>query len=92
MLCFDEQVFPFSTLRPNASARLRSEIALLHPSLINPNTSFGNAMLLDQGSIPPVNTDVVPRPDDVFVGAGENTGENGAQNHALQESVWRQFM
>ncbi len=30
---FDEQVFPFATLHPNAGARLRAEIALLPPGL-----------------------------------------------------------
>ena len=33
---FDENVFPFSELHPNAGARLRSEIDLLHPTLLNP--------------------------------------------------------
>jgi hypothetical protein len=33
---FDETVFPFSTLHPNAGARLRLEISLLPPSLIDP--------------------------------------------------------
>jgi hypothetical protein len=32
---FDENVFPFSELHPNAGARLRSEINLLHPTLLN---------------------------------------------------------
>jgi hypothetical protein len=33
---FDEEVFPFSELHHNARARLRSEINLLHPTLLNP--------------------------------------------------------
>jgi len=33
---FDETVFPFSKLHPNAGARLRSEIHCLHPTLLNP--------------------------------------------------------
>jgi hypothetical protein len=33
---FDETVFPFSTLHPNVDARLRSEISLLPPSLVDP--------------------------------------------------------
>jgi hypothetical protein len=32
---FDENVFPFSKLHSNAGARLRSEILLLPPSLLN---------------------------------------------------------
>jgi hypothetical protein len=33
---FDEEGFPFSELNSNAGARLRSEIALLHPTLLPP--------------------------------------------------------
>lgn len=33
---FDENIFPFSELHANAGARLRSEINLLHPTLLNP--------------------------------------------------------
>jgi hypothetical protein len=40
---FDKTVFLFSTLHPNAGARLRSEISLLPPSLVDP--------VLIQGSI-----------------------------------------
>jgi histone deacetylase 1/2 len=32
---FDENIFPFSELHPNAGARLHSEIDLLHPTLTN---------------------------------------------------------
>jgi hypothetical protein len=32
---FDEAVFPFQNLHPNAGALLRSEILLLDPSLLN---------------------------------------------------------
>jgi hypothetical protein len=34
---FYEEVFRFSMLHPNASARLKSEIALLHPILLDPH-------------------------------------------------------
>lgn len=34
---FDESVYPFSKLHPNAGVRLRSEILLLHPTLLNPS-------------------------------------------------------
>jgi hypothetical protein len=42
---FDESVFPFSKLHPNAGARLRSEISLLPSSLVDP-MSFGVLMWL----------------------------------------------
>lgn len=38
---FDENVFPFSSLRANAGSRLRSEILLLPQNLLNPGMSFG---------------------------------------------------
>jgi hypothetical protein len=41
---FDETVFPFFTLHPNASARLRSEISLLPPSLVDPALIQGNTV------------------------------------------------
>jgi hypothetical protein len=42
---FDEDVFPFSKLHPNAGARLRSEILLLPSNLLNP--SFGDDFVVD---------------------------------------------
>ena len=34
-ITFDESIFPFSTLHSNADARLRSNISLLPPNLLN---------------------------------------------------------
>jgi hypothetical protein len=48
---FDEEVFPFSELHSNAGARLRSEINLLHPTLINP----GGVHIVDQFANIPTN-------------------------------------
>jgi hypothetical protein len=42
---FDENVFPFSKLRPDAGPRLRAEIALLPPTLVH--TSNGGDLVLD---------------------------------------------
>jgi hypothetical protein len=41
---FDESVFPFLELNPNAGARLRNDIMLLHPMLISPASSLENAV------------------------------------------------
>ena len=38
---FDENVFPFASLHPNAGARLRAEILLLSPELLNPSDHGG---------------------------------------------------
>lgn len=45
---FDENVFPFASLRPNAGARLRAELTLLPDILLNPFADFGDASLRDQ--------------------------------------------
>ncbi|WVZ51377.1 hypothetical protein U9M48_002529 [Paspalum notatum var. saurae] len=36
---FDESVFPFQNMHPNAGQRLQSEISILSPSLLNPLTT-----------------------------------------------------
>ena len=38
---FDENVFPFASLHPNAGARLRAEILLLSQELLNPSDHGG---------------------------------------------------
>ena len=45
---FDEQVFPFTSLHPNAGARLRAELALLPDVLVNPS-STGDAQMSEPG-------------------------------------------
>lgn len=42
---FDESIFPFNTLHPNAGARLRAEISLLPESLLNSSMHFGDVNL-----------------------------------------------
>jgi hypothetical protein len=61
---FDENIFPFSSLHPNAGAHLRGEIALLPPSLLSPNASFGDALLHDQYTSPPETSNSLPSADD----------------------------
>jgi hypothetical protein len=43
---FDEEVFPFSKLHHNAGARLRLEINLLHPTLLNPRGTESPSLVL----------------------------------------------
>ena len=57
---FDENIFPFTELHPNAGARLRSELALLPDALHNSSTSFGDANLHDQHLSSPVPTNALP--------------------------------
>jgi hypothetical protein len=49
-IVFDENVFPFAHLHPNAGTRLRMEIALLPASLLPSSSTFGDAILRDQHS------------------------------------------
>jgi histone deacetylase 1/2 len=44
---FDETVYPFSQLHPNAGARLRAALDLLPDILKNPSQDFGSAILHD---------------------------------------------
>jgi len=46
---FDEKVFPFALMHPNAGAQLRAELSLLPDILLNPSNDFGDAR--DNGSM-----------------------------------------
>lgn len=76
---FDEGVFPFAQLHPNAGARLCVEISLLPNALLSPPTSgLGDAVLRDLSASSPVPANPLMSstrsPDDV----GENEEENNA--------------
>lgn len=75
---FDEHVLPFSTLHPNAGAQLRSEIALLPSHLLDPNASFGNALLHDHHLSPPLSTNAMPSIVHDLAGPGEKSAKNCA--------------
>ena len=44
---FDENIFPFAALHPNAGARLRAEILLLPPDLLNPTDHGGRSLMIN---------------------------------------------
>jgi hypothetical protein len=54
---FDEHVYPFASLNPNAGAHLRDELSLLPDVLLNPSTQFGDAVVHDRHVDTPVTTD-----------------------------------
>jgi hypothetical protein len=58
---FDEHIFPFSLLHPNAGACLRAELALLPDVLKNPSSDFGSAIMRDQTLVNSLPTNVVSR-------------------------------
>jgi hypothetical protein len=80
---FDETIFPFSVLHPNAGARLRKEVELLPDVLKNPSSEFGNANMRDQTSINSLPTDALTSCADAGCNIGENSekiGEEMLQN------------
>jgi hypothetical protein len=81
---FDEVVFPFQALHPNAGALLRKEILLLDPSLRNSN--HGDAIIHDSHMANfPTDNPASSTPRDVQVTArvfAENFGPNSAPEHA----------
>jgi hypothetical protein len=88
---FNEDIFPFASLHPNAGARLRAEILLLPNSLYDPNATFGNASVSDRqsSSLP---TNVVSSPLDDGAGAAENAGSDSAKNSANNGSYGPYYM
>jgi hypothetical protein len=86
---FDETVFPFSTLHPNAGLRLRKEIDLLPDILKNPSSKFGDAIVHDQSLINSLPTDTVSScggANNVAGSGTEKIGEETESNgrHLLQ--------
>jgi hypothetical protein len=75
---FDEEKIPFSELHPNAGARLKSEIALLDPTLFHHYTYGGK----------PVFDHIVDNPataNETVEVTGQNAGENSMPTAAVQE-------
>jgi hypothetical protein len=94
---FDETVYPFSSLHPNAVARLRSELALLPDILKNPSSDFGDALLRDQHLSSPTNgqlsscADTLPA-DTSAPACNDSSCENPASNAPNSEPGQRHFM
>jgi hypothetical protein len=94
---FDETVYPFSSLHPNAGARLRSELALLPDILKNPSSDFGDALLRDQHLSSPTNgqlsscADTLPA-DTSAPACNDSSCENPATNAPNSEPGQQHFM
>nr|AAK02020.2 Putative gag-pol polyprotein [Oryza sativa]AAP52036.1 retrotransposon protein, putative, Ty1-copia subclass [Oryza sativa Japonica Group] len=93
---FDEQIYPFANLHPNAGARLRSEVLVLPPDLLPP-TQFdqGGAIVNDQPMIDDPNHTNQTAETDADRGAVQNsepTGENNASNGGETEPGGHDFM
>jgi hypothetical protein len=75
---FDEHVFPFASLHPNAGARLWAEIHLLPEVLLNP----GNVHAYDSLLSDPELTNALNSAGGDSVSAGTNPMRNGGENGA----------
>jgi hypothetical protein len=74
---FDETLFPFSKLHPNAGARLRSEVLLLPTSPVNSSSSGGDNTS-DLSNDSPTNLPM--EQPDVSVGHGGTSVQESAEN------------
>jgi hypothetical protein len=74
---FDEEVFPFSELNPNAGAQLRSDVALFHPTFFRHDC--GDITIHDHITDNPLNT------NNILEVTGEILRENGEQIGVVQE-------
>jgi hypothetical protein len=76
---FDESVYPFAQLHPNAGARLRADLELLPDILKNPSHEFGNANLLDQCSINSGPANAVTSSSSAVDATGKNLDKNSGE-------------
>jgi hypothetical protein len=91
---FDEHVFPFARLHPNAGALLRAELSVL-PDALLPSTSFGDAKFLGQCNTKTPSTNETPSHGAVFDDTGNSntsSGENSGSNDATLSLNDRHFM
>jgi hypothetical protein len=89
---FDEHVFPFASLHPNAGARLRKEIELLPDLFPSPSTSLGNVNLLHQHMPSPASTNRSSSCLDVAENAEKIPNSNGEETRRLATIVPGHFM
>lgn len=81
-MVFDEQVFPFSSMHPNAGARLHTVISLLPGSLLNSNTTIGDALIPEPHACIPPPANANASSGESLFGAGSNSGENNEEHGA----------
>jgi hypothetical protein len=92
---FDEHVYPFASLCPNAGTRLHAELKLLPDILLNPSSNFGDALLHDKHLVSPSSTDAVHSSYETGVSTGADpasTTKNPEQNGAETTSAAPYFM
>jgi transposase InsO family protein len=75
---FDEHVFPFASLHPNAGAQLRTELALLPDLFHSPST--GESFLPDHTVVSPLSSNPSQDCARACGVPGENSGENDGRS------------
>jgi hypothetical protein len=75
---FDEHVFPFTSMHPNAGAQLQAKITLLPKVLQNPYTSVRDSYTLDHVVKSPNFTDVSQNTARDLIITGENLDASGS--------------
>jgi hypothetical protein len=86
---FDEHLFPFSKLHPNAGAQLRAELTLLPDILLNPTSTSEKTQVLDQCVSSSLPTNSSPNSTRELMTAGETsigTGGIGSLSGSLTAS------
>jgi hypothetical protein len=89
---FDESVFPFASLHPNAGARLRAELSVLPDVLLNPSMPFGDAKIRDQHDDSPNPANVSVSSSVHLQDSGNDSAETGAENGTGGDTWPRHFM
>lgn len=88
---FDERIFPFASLHPNAGARLKAEMQILPDILLNSSTNIGDAALLDRTMSSPVPSNTTPHVAGAPMLTGsqlEQDSASSAPNNALYRMGW----
>jgi histone deacetylase 1/2 len=88
---FDEHLFPFASLRPNAGAQLRAEMQLLPDILLNSTAGLGNDNLL----VPHVSSSSPakhsPSSGEALLSTGTNLEQEGNES-AAQGTPYHMFL
>jgi histone deacetylase 1/2 len=79
---FDETIFPFASMHPNAGARLRAELSILPNILLNPSTNLGDVNVQDQSVSSPVSTNATRSSGGGVVSVEKNLEETTANSGA----------
>ena len=82
---FDEGVFPFASLHPNAGSRLRQELLLLLPDLVSPTSNHGGVDNIDNNMpIVPITNPPQVMPETENMDYSQNFSEHSTSNEETE--------